>query len=291
MKIAITGATGFIGQAIYNYLASSTSHKAIGFSRRLPVENKRANEWRKAGETLDFSGCDAVIHLIGEPIFGCWTHAKKQRILQSRVVWTRRVVEALSRTKEVKCLVAVSAIGYYGDTGDSVCDENSPSSDGFLAEVCRAWEEESSRAREFLRTVQLRLGLVLGSSGGAFPFMKSVFRAGLGGRLGSGLQWMSCVHVEDVARLAVFCVEHPEVSGPVNAVMPRPIRNKEFTRELGRALHRLALLPVPAFFLRRALGDLSHLILDSQYVLPRRAQQAGYSFVYPTVREALKNLA
>jgi len=290
MKIAITGATGFIGQAICHYLASSTPHKSVGFSRRLPVENKMADEWRKAGEILDFSDCDAVIHLIGEPIFGWWTPAKKHRILQSRVLWTRRVVDALSRTKEVKCLVAVSAIGYYGNTGDSVCDENSPANDGFLAEVCRAWEEESNRAKNFLRTVQLRLGLVLGPSGGAFPLMKSVFRAGLGGRLGSGLQWMSCVHVEDVARLAVFCIEHLEVSGPVNAVMPKPIRNKDFTRELSRVLHRFALVPVPAFFLRRMLGGASHLILDSQYVLPRRAQQAGYSFIYPTVREALKNL-
>jgi uncharacterized protein len=290
MKIAITGATGFIGQAICDYLSTSTPHKTVGFSRRLPVENKRADEWRKAGETLDFSGCDAVIHLIGEPIFGRWTSTKKQRILQSRVIWTRRVVDAISRTPDVKCFIATSAIGYYGDTGDSVCDEDSPSGDGFLADVCRAWEEESSRAKEFVRTIQLRLGLVLGASGGAFPLMKSVFRAGLGGRLGSGFQWMSCVHVEDVARLALFCMEQPEVSGPMNAVMQKPIRNKEFTYEMARAVHRFPLFPVPAFFLRWLLGDFSHLFLDSQYVLPKRALQAGYSFVYPTVREAVKAL-
>ena len=287
MKIAITGATGFIGQAIGDYLASSSPHQVVGFSRNPPIDDTAVDEWRGT-QTLDFSGCDAVIHLAGESLFGWWNHAKKQRILQNRVQMTRRVVGALAKEQGVKCLVAASAIGYYGNTGETLCDENSLPGSGFLAEVCRAWEAESKRA-EPLRTVRLRFGFVIGRAGGAFPLIRSIFRAGLGGALGSGEQWMSCVHVEDVARLAVFCVEHPEMSGAVNAVMPSPIRNRDFTHEVGRALHRWTILPAPAFALRWALGDLSHLLLDSQYVVPTCAQQAGYSFSYPTVREALEN--
>ena len=290
MKIAITGATGFIGQTISNSLASSL-YQVVGFSRRPPAGKGNGEEWREfvPEGTLNFSDCSAVIHLAGESILGLWTDAKKRRILQSRVELTRRVVDSLAGGAGPKCLIAASAIGYYGDRGEALCDEDSPSGSGFLAEVCRAWESESARAEDFgIRTVRLRIGFVIGRSGGAIPLIRPIFRAGLGGKLGSGLQWMSCIHVEDIARLAVFCVEHSNISGAVNAVIPEPVRNHEFTREIAKAIHRPAILPAPAFGLRLALGELSHLLLDSQRVLPTRVLQTGYSFAYPTVRTALQ---
>lgn len=288
MKIAITGATGFIGQTVCSYLSRS-SHKIVGFSRRPPADGKGGvDEWRELQG--GFSDCEAMIHLAGEPILGWWTPAKKQRILRSRIELTRHIVDSIARGEHrPQCLIAASAIGYYGDCGETICDESCSSGSGFLAEVCRALEAESVLAERFgVRTVRLRMGLVIGRSGGAIPLIRPIFRAGLGGKLGSGLQWMSCIHVEDVAKLAVFCIEHSEITGAVNAVMPEPMRNTEFSRAIGRVLHRSVVLPVPAFALRLVMGDLSHLLLDSQRVIPARALQAGYSFMYPVLQEALR---
>ena len=187
-----------------------------------------------------------------------------------------------------RVLVSASAIGFYGDTGERIADEDSQAGTGFLAEVAEAWEAEARKAEQYgVRVVRLRIGFVLGREGGAMKLIKPVFQAGLGGRLGSGRQWMSCIEVDDLAAMAVECLHNRSISGPVNAVMPDPVTNALFTKEAARAAHRLALFPAPAFVLRLALGDLSHLMLDSIRIVPKRFTELGFHFRYGNVGAAM----
>jgi len=236
-------------------------------------------------------GLDAVVNLGGEPILGLWTAARKQRILDSRVQGTRRTVEAImSRKSTVRTLINASAIGFYGDTGDRVVGEASPHGRGFLAETCQAWETAASEAvLSGVRVVLLRIGFVIGN-GGAMGMIRPVFRMGLGGRLGSGRQWMSCIHVEDVAGMIHWAVHHDAVTGPVNAVMPAPVTNAEFTKSVAASVHRPAIFPAPAIILKTVLGDLSHVLLDSSRVTPGVARKHGYSYRFSTLAEALQSL-
>ena len=222
---------------------------------------------------------------------GLWTRDKKRRIRDSRVQGTRRLVEAMAVAKDgPRVLVNASAIGFYGDTGELEVDEETPSGEGFLAGIARAWEMEAMRAEESgIRVVCVRIGFVLGR-GGALRLIAPLFRCALGGNLGSGRQWMSGVHVADVAGIIRWALEDGNLSGPVNAVMPEPFRNSDFTRELGRAVHRPAILPAPAFALRLGLGELSHLMLDSMRVRPRVAAENGYVFQFATLPGALQDV-
>jgi uncharacterized protein (TIGR01777 family) len=287
MKIGITGATGFIGSHLAR-LARERGHEVVAFSRhQKPGAGFVATRAFSLESVPDLEGLEAIVHLAGESIMGLWTPAKKRRILKSRVEGTLRIVEALNaQPDKVKAFICGSAIGYYGDTGETEITETSPAGSGFLADVTKAWEAEASKARD-VRTVSIRTGMALGSDGGAMKLMAPAFRLGLGGRLGSGRQWMSCIHVDDVAGIILHAIEHPEVSGPVNAVMPEPVRNADFTRALGRAVHRPAVLPAPAFALKMGLGELSHLLLDSQRALPEAALASGYAFRYPTIETTL----
>jgi uncharacterized protein len=237
---------------------------------------------------LDVSGCEGVVHLAGESIMGLWTREKRRKILESRVEGTRRLVEGIAQAAvKPRVLVSASAIGYYGDTGDHLVTEDSPPGHGFLSEVTQAWETEAMKAEQFgTRVVRLRIGMVLGR-GGAMKLIGPIFRAGLGGRLGSGRQGMSCIAVEDLARMVAEGLRNNAISGPVNAVMTEPMTNAEFTRTLASVVHRPAFFPVPAFALRLLLGDLSHLLLDSQRVLPGRFAQLGFRYRFPTVEAAL----
>lgn len=283
-SIGILGASGFVGSRL-GELAREGGWTVVPFSRRAREGFRVLPE----DGTPDFSGLEAVVNLAGEPILGLWTPAKKRAIRTSRVEGTRRVVEALAASSAgPRVLVNASAIGFYGDTGETQVDESSPAGTGFLAETCHAWEAEAVRAEATgVRVARIRIGFVLGS-GGAMKLVLPIFRAGLGGNLGNGRQWMSCVHVDDVAGLILWAVESG-ASGAVNAVMPRPVRNAEFTRTLGRVLKRPTILPAPAFALRTALGGMSAIMLDSTRVVSRAAD--GYTFRYPDLESAVRAIA
>jgi uncharacterized protein len=285
MKVGITGATGFIGTHVSAH-CGRRGHEIAGFSRR-PAAGARLF---RLDAPPDLNGLDAIVNLAGEPVLGLWTADKKRRIRESRIVGTRRIVEAIqAMAKRPRVLVSASAIGFYGDTGETLADESSPMGDGFLADVCREWEGEAGRAESSgVRVVLVRIGFVLGS-GGALKLIRPVFKMGLGGKLGSGRQWMSAVHVDDVAGIIVWALENEALSGPVNAVMPAPFRNSDFTRELAKCVGRPAIFPVPAFALRLALGELSRTMLDSARIAPRVAREAGYTYKFPTLPLALGN--
>jgi len=280
IRIGIFGASGFVG-GVLRRLATGAGMEAVCFSRRAQPG------FRVFSGSGDFSGLDAVVNLAGEPILGLWTAERRRKILESRVDGTRRIIEAIRGTS-VRTLLNASAIGIYGDTGELEVDESSPVGDGFLAETCRAWESTAMEAAEGgTRVVIARIGFVIGE-GGALRMIRPLFRAGLGGNLGSGRQWMSCVHVEDVAGMILWALRNPDVSGPVNAVMPGPVRNSEFTRALAASVRRPAVFPVPAFVLRLALGGLSHVMLDSSRVRPGVALRLGYPYKIPTLPAALE---
>jgi uncharacterized protein (TIGR01777 family) len=296
MKCVLSGGTGFIGRRIVERLLRDQHY--VGVWSRQPGREKRTAvasfSWDPlAGEppAESLNTMDAVIHLAGEPVAQRWNADVKRRIRDSRVLGTRCLVDAISRVQhKPKVLVCASAIGYYGDRGDEVLTESSAPGSGFLADVCRAWETEANRAAEFgLRVVRLRIGFVLGKNGGALAQMVPAFRAFVGGRLGSGKQWMPWIHVDDVAEMFAHAVES-DISGVWNATSPNPVTNAVFTREMGKALHRPAVFPVPSFALKLAFGEMGQHMLDSSRVIPEAALKAGFQFQYPELGPALRNL-
>lgn len=287
MRLGITGAAGFIGSRAAQ-MAAARGWEVVAFSRhpRGPTMRKFSLD-----APMDVDGLDAVLHLAGEPIFGLWTRAKRARIMDSRVLGTRRVAEGFAcAARPPRVLVSGSAIGFYGDTGDQVADESSPAGRGFLADVCRAWEG-AAEAVTGSRVVLLRTGFVLGRNGGAMKMILPAFRLGLGGRLGSGRQWMSCIHLDDVAGLALWAVENEMLRGPLNAVLPQPCTNAAFTKAVARAVHRPAVLPAPAFLLRLFLGGMASLLLDSSRVRPAVAEAGGYRYRFGDLGSALAEVA
>jgi uncharacterized protein (TIGR01777 family) len=287
MRLGITGASGFIGRRAAR-LAEGRGWEVVPFSRRPVDEGTRR---LVPGEPADVDGLDAVLHLAGEPVLGLWTAAKRARIMDSRVLGTRSIVEGFARASHPpRVLVSGSAIGFYGNTGNHEVDENSPAGIGFLADVCRAWEGEAEQVRD-ARVVLLRTGFVLGCDGGAMKMTLPVFRAGLGGRLGSGRQWMSCIHVEDVAGLALWAIENEAIRGPLNAVMPQPVTNADFTRDVAHAVHRPAIFPAPAFLLRLFLGEMASMLLNCARVRPAVAERGNYRYAFSDVPAALADVA
>ncbi|MEP6672048.1 MAG: TIGR01777 family oxidoreductase [Chthoniobacter sp.] len=290
MNIGLTGATGFLGRRILD-IALRRGHEIIAFTRHpergIPGCTMRAFSLETPP---DISGCEALIHLAGEPVAGLWTPAKKRRIVETRVQGTRRVVEAIAAaTQKPEVLVNGSAIGFYGSRGEEELTENLPPGTGYLADTVQAWEAEASRATD-ARVVLLRTSLVLGREAGALPLMAMPFRFGLGAQMGDGRQWMPWIHIEDIARLALFAVENLDIRGPMNASAPWPVRNADFTHMLARQLHRPAFFRAPAFVLRTLLGDLSHELLDSKRVLPAVACEHGFGFQFSELEPALKDL-
>lgn len=276
MRLGITGASGFVGRRTAE-MARARGWEVVPFSR-----HPRGAGTRKfvPGEPADVDGLDAVLHLAGESVLGRWTESKRARIMDSRVLGTRSIVEGFARAaRPPRVLISASAIGYYGDTADREIDETSPPGSGFLADVCRAWEDEALKVQT-ARLVLLRIGFVLGRGGGAMKLVLPIFSSGLGGRLGSGRQWMSCIHVDDVAGMALWAIENESVRGPLNAVMPQPVTNAEFTRDVARAVHRPAIFPVPAFILRIVLGRMASMLLQSARVRPAVAESRGYIFAF-----------
>jgi uncharacterized protein (TIGR01777 family) len=240
------------------------------------------------------SGFDAVIHLAGESVVGRWTEDKKKAIRESRVQGTRNLAAALAQSEaKPAVLVCASAVGFYGNRGDELLREESPAGRGFLPEVCREWEEASRIAAEAgIRTVNIRMGLVLSPKGGALANMMKPFKLGLGGRIGSGQQWWSWIHVDDIVRGIHHAIRTESLSGPVNLVAPNPVRNAEFTKVLASVLQRPAFFPVPEFALRLAFGEMAagELLLASQRVVPGKLMDSGYTFRFRELRAALENL-
>ena len=277
MNIIISGASGFIGRQLMKSLAHA-GHSVQALSRRAPF----AESLREA---------DVIIHLAGEPVAQRWTAEAKRRILESRVAGTRNLVQALARLpRKPEALICASAIGYYGSRGDEILTESSAPGSGFLPEVCVAWEREAQAAESFgIRVVRVRTGLVLAAGGGALQRMLPPFRMGVGGRLGSGRQWMSWIHLEDLTAMFQFAVES-QVRGPLNGVAPQPATNSEFTRELAQALWRPAVFPVPEFALRLLFGEMADVLLASQRVVPAAAEAAGFRFRFPQLAPALAAL-
>ena len=287
LRIGVIGASGYVGRQL-GKIAKACGHEVIPFSRFVRPGFRHFPPEGNA----DFRGLDAVVNLAGEPILGLWTKSKRRKILESRVSGTTRVVDSLLAAPDrPRVLLNASAIGYYGETGEDIVAEESPAGAGFLAETCQAWEAATEPAsRAGLRVVRLRIGFVVGP-GGAMSLILPMFRYGLGGNLGNGRQWMSCIHVDDVAGMILWCLENEAISGAVNAVMPEPVRNADFTRELAAAIHRPAILPAPAFALRLALGELSRVMLDSVRVVPNVAQSLHYKFDFPSLSAAFAPLA
>src|SRR5262245_61154437 len=291
MKIAVTGSSGLVGSALVSSL-ENTGHDVV----RL----KRPDHWDLETRTVNtsaFSGANAVVHLAGENIAsGRWTAARKARIRDSRTIGTKLIAETISRIDPPPhVLVSASAIGYYGDRGDELLREDSPSGTGFLADVCRQWESATDAAtRKGIRVVHLRIGLVLSEKGGAIGKMLLPFKFGVGGKIGSGHQYWSWISLEDVCGVIVHCIQAPALHGPVNTVSPSPVTNLEFTKTLGRVLGRPTIFPLPAVAARLALGEMADaLLLASARVEPTKLIASRFVFKHkelePTLRYLLNN--
>lgn len=239
------------------------------------------------------TGFDAVIHLAGESIVGRWSETKKAKIRNSRTIGTRNLAQSLSQAKiKPKVFVCSSAIGYYGDRGEEVLKEDSAPGQGFLPDVCREWEAATRIASDAgIRTVQIRTGIVLSPKGGALGSMLTPFKLGVGGRIGSGKQWMSWIDVQDMAGGILHIIDHDSLRGPVNMVAPTPVTNAEFTKTLASVLHRPAIFPVPAFVVKTLFGEMGEtVLLGSQRVHPGQLLDSSYSFRLRTLRESLERL-
>ena len=239
------------------------------------------------------SGFDAVIHLSGESVAGRWTESKKRQIRDSRVISTKNLATALAKAeKPPQTFVCASAIGYYGDRGDEVLKEESPSGEGFLAEVSREWEQATEAAAQAgIRVVNVRIGVVLSRGGGALKKMLLPFRLGLGGKIGSGCQWLSWIHIEDLVAAVLHIMAHSELSGPVNMVSPNPVTNAEFTEALAETARRPAIFAVPAFAARLIFGEFAEEgLLSSARVLPQRLLDKGFHFENPDLGRAFREL-
>ncbi|MBK7142862.1 MAG: TIGR01777 family protein [bacterium] len=296
MRVLITGGTGLIGTGLQSALISE-GHSVVVLTRRPSISGQDSIQWNPESGSLNvrqLEGFDAVVHLAGEGIGdGRWTSARKARIVNSRVVSTRLLSEAIAGLETPpKVLIASSAIGYYGDRGDEMLTEDSDPGSGFLSELCVDWEKAVSPvADRGVRVVNTRIGVVLARNGGALGQMLPIYRLGLGGRLGSGRQFWSWIGFDDLIGGMMFALGNAALSGPVNLVSPHPVRNAEFSDTLARAVHRPAIFPAPAFALRLLLAEMADaLLLASMRVAPTRLQGAGYQFKQSSLDSALQAL-
>lgn len=298
MHVLVSGSTGLVGSRLVSHLRSA-GHDVVRLVRPSPGPSRFASErtvtWDPSARSVvaaELAGFDAVIHLAGENIAkGRWTDAKKRRIRDSRVTGTRLLSETLASVDPPpRVVVSASAIGYYGDRGDELLDETSAPGDDFLAEICQEWEAATAPLQEKgIRVVHPRIGVVLSRGGGALARMLLPFRLGLGGRIGSGHQYMSWISLDDLCSVLHRAVNDERLWGPLNAVSPSPVTNREFTRVLARVLSRPALIPVPAAGLRLALGEMAdHLLLSSTRVDPAILAKARHEFQHPDLETALR---
>jgi uncharacterized protein (TIGR01777 family) len=300
MKVIVTGSTGLVGRALVRSLLADgheVTRLVRGGAQGFRAPGTAAVHWdpeRGEIDAKELEGHDAAVHLAGEPIAeGRWDEAKKRRILESRVKGTRLLAEALAGLDErPKVLVSASAVGFYGDRGDEVLREESASGSDFLSEVCREWEKGTLAASQAgVRVVHVRIGFVLSAEGGGLPRMLTPFKLGVGGKVGSGRQYISWITLEDLVRVIRRAIEDETLRGPVNAVAPGAVTNAEFTRALGRVLGRPTVLPVPAFALRLAFGEVADAVmLSSTRAEPARLGGAGFVFKHPEIEGALRSV-
>jgi uncharacterized protein (TIGR01777 family) len=299
MRVAITGSTGLIGRALTHSLVAD-GHHVVRLVRAstapTPADESEFAQWDPLAGRIRpgaLDGVDAVVHLAGAGIGDQrWSPAYKEEIRRSRVLGTRTLAEACAAAPTPpRVMISASATGYYGDTGDRITDETGPVGDDFLAEVCADWEAAAAPARDAgIRVVHPRTGLVVSSRGGAFGRLFPLFRAGLGGRLGSGNQYWPFISLTDHIAALRFALENAGLTGPVNFTAPEPLTNREITRAMARALHRPALTPVPAFALRAVIGEFVSGITCSARIVPTALREAGFTFRHPTIEEALHSV-
>ncbi len=300
MKIFVTGGTGFVGTYLTRRLSESgheisvltrsprRSEGKLPWVRLIEGDPKKSGRWQE-----EVSRSDAVINLAGTSIFTIWTDSARRSILDSRILATRNITDALVGSGAGKILLNASAVGYYGSRLDDMeFDEQGPPGDEFMSEICVKWENEAkAAAKSGARVAMCRFGVVLGRNGGALSKMVPAFRRFLGSAIGSGRQWFPWIHEEDLFRVFAFALENPAVSGPVNCVAPNPVRNAEFAKTLSAVLGRpMFLPPVPAFALRTFLGEFGNVLIRGQLVVPRMLLDSGFSFRFPTLRQALDDL-
>jgi len=299
MRVFVSGATGFVGRALVLRLRRD-GHAVCAWVRdeararsllgaEVELVSTQAPRERLVGA---LAGCDAVVNFAGESVVGArWTAARKKALVDSRVGVTERLVDAMAAAERPRTLVSASAVGYYGDRGDETLDEESGAGEGFLADLCRDWEEAARRAEALgVRVVRLRIGVVFGREGGALAKLLPPFRAGVGGRVGTGRQFAPWIHLHDLVEILAAALTDERLAGAVNAVAPAAITNAELTRSLGRAVHRWTPFPVPPLALRAAFGDGASALLHSQRVVPKRLLGLGFPFRYPTIDGALGDL-
>jgi len=294
MKIFVAGGTGFVGKTLAPALVR-TGHEVSILTRSGKGETSGVS-WIEGNPTQKGKWQEAVkehgviINLAGASLFTRWTEEAKRMIRDSRILTTRHLLEAMDGGKG-KTFFSTSAIGYYGFHGDENLTEDSPPGGDFLALLAKDWEAEAKEAeKKGCRVVITRFGIVLGEKGGALGQMIPLFNKYVGGPLGSGKQWFSWIHIEDLTRAFLFLLEHPEISGPVNFTAPNPVRNKELAQWLGRIMGRPAFLPAPGFMLRLVLGEFGSILLEGQRVLPQKLMQAGFQFSYPEIDRALRQV-
>jgi uncharacterized protein (TIGR01777 family) len=297
MKILVTGGTGFLGHQLLDALIEK-NHEIILTSRK-PALTFQPFPAQVIGWPIDFNkdkeslqGLDAVIHLAGENIAdGRWSDERKQNIMNSRVAGTQSVVDIIRRLPTVKTFLSSSAIGYYGNNEKDELTESASAGSGFLADVCKAWEAEAIKGeRSDLRTVVLRTGIVLGRGDGVLKKMEPLYRNKVGGPIGSGEQFMSWIHEQDWVRAVIYCLENSKVAGPVNLTAPQPVSNKGFSHEMAKVFKQPLQIPAPAFALKLALGEMSAIALEGQFVIPKKLQDSGFSFHFNELEKALENL-
>ena len=286
MKVLLTGATGFVGTHLTKKLEAA-GHEVLPVSRKAGV----GFDWSEDSLRRGVDEADAIINLAGESLFGRrWNAKQKQVLWSSRVESTTRLAQ-LAAQRKPSCLLSASAIGWYGANDERELDEHSPRGTDFLAELCLDWEAATQVAVEAgVRTAIVRIGVVLGSGGGALARMLPPFRLGLGGPIGNGKQWMSWIHVDDLCALFLFLLENERASGVYNGTAPEPVTMKELSRTLADVLHRPAFFPLPAPVLKIALGEVSSILLTGQRVKPKRALEAGYRFAHPELEGALRQI-
>ena len=296
MNITVTGASGLIGRRLLKNFKSAghglhvlSRHAGTNLPPGVGISTWDPMQGPPPEEAL--RNADVVVHLAGEPVAQRWTEAAKQRIRESRVKGTRNMVQRLAAMeKKPEALVCASAIGYYGSRGEEMLHESSAPAAGFLPEICVEWEREAVAAEAFgIRVVRIRTGIVLDARGGALKQMLTPFRMGIGGKLGDGRQWMSWIHLTDLASLFQYAVENP-ARGAINGVAPGPVTNADFTRELAKAVHRPAMFPIPGFALKLLFGEMSEVLLASQRVVPAAAESLGFRFRFPELSGALADV-